>query len=41
MIIFSVIKFIDADVLKAVLAMRRDDGITDSRPSAKNFRFQD
>jgi hypothetical protein len=32
-------KFLDVDVLKAILAMRRDDGIAESQPTAENFRF--
>jgi hypothetical protein len=36
---FPVRKFLDVDVLKAVLAMRRDEGIAGSQPSSKNFRF--
>jgi hypothetical protein len=31
-------KFLDEDVLRAVLAGRRDDGVVGSEPSATNFR---
>jgi hypothetical protein len=33
-----VLKFLDPDVLKVMLAMRRDDGLADSQPSARNLR---
>jgi len=35
-------RLLHPDVLKIFLAMRRDDGLTDSQPSNKNLRyFQD
>jgi hypothetical protein len=36
----SVRKLVDKDVLTAVLAGRRDDGVAGSQPSAKNFRLR-